>query len=599
MQPDLILVPFAQDAPAVNVDAIPISLGPSDPPQAASWSQGFPTVTMTPLAAGGIPPRGQSFNGVLQDITQHLVYIGGGGQYKWSSAYVTAKGGYSIGDVIQADNGLLSYVSLVNNNTANFNTDPSSIGPSWRAWAGGSIPNATTDQRGVVVLATQAQVNSGTGDAVVTPATMKVVTDLKMPISGGGFSGPINAPEMASGQIKASFFVESPSFEVRAIGGQPYMDFSNDETADYDVRFIQNGATTVDVRSAGVPLTINGSRAVTVSMVGTEADVGVSKVATSAKAVAGTDDVDHMTALKTKQAITALAPSYATESAPGVMQIATNAQAVAGTNDTASMTPLKTKQLLDASTPAQASVRGLYSNLKMSASGTSRIVTITCDEIVLEDASNNYVTARDVGIAGDTTTVGAGGLDTGILQANTWYSVWVIAGAGPYAFLMSLSATSPTMPSGWSRKGRVGWIRTDGSANKFPLAFIQYGSKVRYLVDPGSNVTGLPPMASGIAGNPVTPVWAAVSVSTFVPPTAGFISAVFGVQNGATANLAPNTSYGAWAALSNPPAMSVSCQATMFSTVIRSEIALESSNLYWNSDTATSRLYCAGWEDNL
>lgn len=171
MQPDLILVPFAQNAPAVNVDAIPVNLDPSDPPQAASWSQGFPTVTMTPLAAGGIPPRGQSFNGVLQDITQHLVYIGGGGQYKWSSDYVAAKGGYSIGDVIQADSGLLSYVSLVNNNTDNFNTTPASIGPKWRAWAGAPIPDATTTQRGAVLLATQSQVNAGTGDAVLTPAT--------------------------------------------------------------------------------------------------------------------------------------------------------------------------------------------------------------------------------------------------------------------------------------------------------------------------------------------------------------------------------------------------------------------------------------------
>lgn len=176
MQPDLILVPFAQDAPAVNVDAIPVNLSPSDPPQAASWSQGFPTVTMTPLAAGGIPPRGQSFNGVLQDITEHLVYIGGGGQYRWSSAYVTAKGGYSIGDVIQSDSGLLSYVSLVDNNTDNFNTTPASIGPKWRVWAGGETPNATTTQRGAVLLATQSQVNSGSGDAVVTPETRAIAS---------------------------------------------------------------------------------------------------------------------------------------------------------------------------------------------------------------------------------------------------------------------------------------------------------------------------------------------------------------------------------------------------------------------------------------
>lgn len=139
MQPELIVTPFAQNAPDTSVDDIPEALNPAtDPPQAASWEMGFPALTMTPLAAGGIPPRGQSFNGVLQDISEHLVFMGGGGQYKWSDKYVSAKGGYSVGDVIQSDDGLNSYVSLVDNNTTNFNTSPSSIGTLWRGWAGRS-----------------------------------------------------------------------------------------------------------------------------------------------------------------------------------------------------------------------------------------------------------------------------------------------------------------------------------------------------------------------------------------------------------------------------------------------------------------------------
>lgn len=176
-QPNLIIVPFASSAPAGNVDAIPISLGPSDPPQAASYSQGFPQVTMTPLAAGGIPPRGQSFNGVFQDITEHLVYIGHGGQYRWSDAYVAAKGGYDAGDVLQSNDGLTSYVSLINNNTANFNTNPGSIGTAWQAWAGaGAVPpDASTSTKGLIRVATQAQVNTGaSGDLAVTPLALAV-----------------------------------------------------------------------------------------------------------------------------------------------------------------------------------------------------------------------------------------------------------------------------------------------------------------------------------------------------------------------------------------------------------------------------------------
>lgn len=176
-QPDLIIVPFASSAPAANVDAIPISLSPSDPPQAASYSQGFPQVTMTPLAAGGIPPRGQSFNGVLQDITEHLVFMGHGGQYRWSAAYVAAKGGYDAGDVLQSNDGQTAYVSLINNNTTNFNTNPGSIGTAWRAWAGaGAVPpDASTTAKGLIQVATQAQVNSGTsGNMAVTPLALAV-----------------------------------------------------------------------------------------------------------------------------------------------------------------------------------------------------------------------------------------------------------------------------------------------------------------------------------------------------------------------------------------------------------------------------------------
>lgn len=174
MQPDLILIPFAENAASGNIDDIPETLSPSDPPQAASWSVGFPPVTMTPLAAGGIPPRGQSFNGVLNAISQHIVYQGGGGQYTWSDEYVSEKGGYPKGAVIQSDDGTSSYRSAIDNNTVNFNTTPSSIGAQWMPWAGGSIgaqPDATTSVKGIVRLATNAESVSGSSSSIaVTPS---------------------------------------------------------------------------------------------------------------------------------------------------------------------------------------------------------------------------------------------------------------------------------------------------------------------------------------------------------------------------------------------------------------------------------------------
>lgn len=166
-QPDLIPAPFAENATPGTIEPIP-PLTPSVPQQ-ATWSSGFPQVTMQPLASGGIPPRGQDFNGVLNALSQHIFHVQGGGQYKWSDDH----GPYSIGDVLQSDDGLRSYVSVVDNNTDNFNTTPSAIGDTWLPWSGGAASELVA---GLVKIATTAQAQSGTNDAsAMTPAKTAIL----------------------------------------------------------------------------------------------------------------------------------------------------------------------------------------------------------------------------------------------------------------------------------------------------------------------------------------------------------------------------------------------------------------------------------------
>lgn len=139
MQPDLIITPFGESADPSTIRTIPESIGPSDPKQNASWESGFPIATMTAISAGGIPPEGPDMNGVLNAISRHTVFTGGGGQYKWSDEFVAAKGGYAKGSVIQSDAGDFSYVSTIDDNTFNFNEDPSSIGNQWKHYSGPEI----------------------------------------------------------------------------------------------------------------------------------------------------------------------------------------------------------------------------------------------------------------------------------------------------------------------------------------------------------------------------------------------------------------------------------------------------------------------------
>ncbi len=66
---------------------------------------------------------------------------------------------------------------------------------------------------------------------------------------------------------------------------------------------------------------------------------------------------------------------------------------------------------------------------------------------------------------------GVGGLDTGSEASNTWYAIFIIGGGGnSEAPLLSLSATSPTLPGTYTLQRRIGWVRNDGSSN-----FLEYG----------------------------------------------------------------------------------------------------------------------------
>lgn len=243
-------------------------------------------------------------------------------------------------------------------------------------------------------------------------------------------------------------------------------------------------------------------------------------------------------------------------------------------------------------------VQGTFKNLQASATGANATVSVSADEIAIESSGNLYQTLRNVALAINSAATGANGLDTGVLAASTWYSIWVIYNGSAVAGLLSLSATAPTMPSGYTHKARVGWARTDGSGNKYPLSFTQTGRSVQCKVG-GGNVASLPAMASGAAGSITTPTWVAVSVSSFVPPTAGKIKIALTAYN-TTAMVAPNSSYGAYNSSTNPPPFSSSNYGIGNTNApATGEIVLESTSLYWASLSASGLLQCMGWEDNL
>ncbi|WP_230958581.1 hypothetical protein [Burkholderia territorii] len=98
-------------------------------PGAASLNDGFPPLTFTPIAAGGVPPAGADFNGILNLITQSLRWQHAGGQYSYNSTFANDAnvGGYPRGAVVmRADNSGM-WINQTDNNTAN----PDTVGTGW------------------------------------------------------------------------------------------------------------------------------------------------------------------------------------------------------------------------------------------------------------------------------------------------------------------------------------------------------------------------------------------------------------------------------------------------------------------------------------
>lgn len=100
---------------------------PSGQPGAADWAQGFPPLTFVQVAAGGVPPFGQDFNGLLQLITAWGQWAQAGGAQPYDGAFAAEIGGYPKSCVIPAATQAGVWYNLADNNSV----DPDTVGTNW------------------------------------------------------------------------------------------------------------------------------------------------------------------------------------------------------------------------------------------------------------------------------------------------------------------------------------------------------------------------------------------------------------------------------------------------------------------------------------
>lgn len=247
-------------------------------------------------------------------------------------------------------------------------------------------------------------------------------------------------------------------------------------------------------------------------------------------------------------------------------------------------------------------IQGQHKNLKIANNSGSpnSVIDVTFDSLITTNGTLFLAPTAAQTLTASTAVSGLGGIDTGSVANSTWYSVWVISNGTLWNTLLSTSDTSPTMPVGYTYKARVGWVRTDGSANLYRT--MQKGRKAHYVVSTGSNTAALPLFTSTSVGNTNTPTWVSQSVANFVPTTASEISLVlqtygFGYFTNYHAIAAPNNSYGNISSTNPPPLMASTAYAGAVSN-IKGSITLESTNVYVATDPS-ARIFCYGWEDDI
>jgi hypothetical protein len=246
---------------------------------------------------------------------------------------------------------------------------------------------------------------------------------------------------------------------------------------------------------------------------------------------------------------------------------------------------------------------------------------IALDEIALEDANggiaridSSYSFSCTADVTGSTFNSSTGGLDTGMVAASTWYFAWVIFNptTNVASCLLSISATAPTMPSGFTFKARVGANQTDGSSHFYRVQ--QYGRQAHYVNVAASNTLGPQVFASGnqttcSASSPSLVAKQVTGNGFPAPTTATRVNVVINAANsggGGTCILVAPSS--AWNGTNNGPAgnngllwpFPIITTATVGGSVVTQWFTLESNSLYYGaSNNAPNSAAISDWEDNL
>ncbi len=118
-EPTNFYLPFANNAGGGYIRTIPLDSQIAITPGAASFYDGFPPLNFIPVPAGGIPPDGEDFNGILNEITAAVQWQQAGGLPRYDASFSQAIGGYPDNAILANVGGTGLWQSTADDNLTN------------------------------------------------------------------------------------------------------------------------------------------------------------------------------------------------------------------------------------------------------------------------------------------------------------------------------------------------------------------------------------------------------------------------------------------------------------------------------------------------
>lgn len=153
----------------------------------------------------------------------------------------------------------------------------------------------------------------------------------------------------------------------------------------------------------------------------------------------------------------------------------------AAPNALTSGNPVADKQYVDTLSLSNGAIYPIY-GYDIIFQSTSQVY-LNPGSTVDDSGSMNITLQSQISISLNTS--GKNGLDTGTKSANAWYYLFGILNptSSEVAGLLSSSYTSPTLPSGFTKKRFLGTVRTNSSSNIWSFGKRRYGActETRYF----------------------------------------------------------------------------------------------------------------------